>query len=113
MKKLYKKGDIVWADLGMPPDEIKGHEQAKARPCIIIAVFDAIELALIVPCTTKRPSRSIFTVVALSENSSKDSFALCHQLRTISFERISNKKGQLSPKDLAKVQAVLTDIVSS
>jgi mRNA interferase MazF len=113
LKKSYKKGDVVWADLGMPPNEIKGHEQAKIRPCIVIAVFNAVKLALIVPCTTQKPPQSIYTTVALSESFSKDSFALCHQLRTISFERILNKKGQLSPKDLAKVQSVLTDIVSS
>jgi len=93
MKQLYTKGDVVDVDLGKPPKEIKGHEQAFSRPCVVIKSFPNLELAIIIPCTTTEPKFSLHTVVKILQGTgglTLDSYALCHQIRTISIDRIVN-----------------------
>jgi mRNA interferase MazF len=108
-----RKGDIVWIDLG-DIQEVKGHEQAKLRPCVVIRSFEKLELLVIVPLTTK--GKSYYTIVEInkSENGlSEDSFALCHQIRSISYERIKRKQGTLSERDLLRITGVLNDMISA
>lgn len=108
----YQKGDVVDVDLGRPPKEIKGHEQGLKRPSIIIKSFDNLGLAIIVPCTTTEPQNSLYTIVKLIKGIgglTSDSFALCHQIRTISFDRILNKRGTLPQNSILKISSVLTD----
>ena len=38
-----------------------------------------------------------------------DSFVLCHQIRTVSFDRILKLVGALDAKDLLKIRGVLLD----
>jgi mRNA interferase MazF len=113
MKSSFAKGEIVFAQLGKPPEEIKGHEQAFERPCVIIKAINNLELAIIIPLTTK-PKSSIFTFVKLPEGSGslqKESFALCHQIRTISIDRIQRKIGKLELHDVLKIDSVLRDML--
>jgi mRNA interferase MazF len=112
MRQNFQKGEIINVDLGTPPKEVKGHEQGLDRPCIIIRSFPQLELAIVMPCTSKEPKYSHYTIVKLSKGSgglTTDSYALCHQIRTISFDRIKAKRGKLDNKDILKVQAVLLD----
>lgn len=39
MRQSYQKGEVVDVDLGKPQKEVKGHEQAFYRPCVIITSF--------------------------------------------------------------------------
>jgi mRNA interferase MazF len=108
----YQKGDVVDVDLGRPPKEIKGHEQGLKRPCIIIKSFDNLGLAIVVPCSSKEPKFSLYTIVKIFKNQgglTSDSFALCHQIRTISHDRILNKRGTLPQNTILKISSVLTD----
>lgn len=112
MKQNFQKGEIINVDLGVPPKEVKGHEQGFDRPCIVIKSFPQLELAIVIPCTSKEPKYNHYTVVKLSKDSgglTTDSYALCHQIRTVSFDRIKTKRGKLDTKDLLKVQTVLLD----
>jgi mRNA interferase MazF len=112
MKQRYTKGDIINVNLGVPPQEIKGHEQAKQRPCIVVKAFNNLELVVVVPLTTKDPKYSIFTIVKILKSKAglrADSYALCHQIRTISFDRIVDKLSKLDPQDMLKINAVLID----
>lgn len=112
MKQNFTKGEIVNVNLGSPPTEIKGHEQGFVRPCIIIKSFNNLDLAIVVPLTTKSPKYSIYTIVKLLKGSgglTEDSYALCHQIRTVSFDRIIGKRGKLDSKDISKIQSVLVD----
>ena len=109
---LYKPGDIVFVDLGLPPDQVIGHEQGHTRPCVIVRPFPALKLAVVLPITSQSPNYAHYTVVSLRQGVgglSKDSFVLCHQIRTISFERIINKTGFLGEFDLLKIKSVLMD----
>jgi mRNA interferase MazF len=112
MKQNYYKGEVINVNLGTPPGEVKGHEQGYDRPCIVIKSFSQLELAIVVPCTSKIPKSNYYTIVKIPKGSSgltADSFILCHQIRTISFDRIIGKRGKLDSKDLLKVQTVLQD----
>jgi mRNA-degrading endonuclease toxin of MazEF toxin-antitoxin module len=110
----FQKGEIVNVDLGKPPTEIKGHEQGYERPCLIIKPFEKLGLAVIIPCTTKRQKYSYYTIVKLAKGSGglkTDSYALCHQIRTIAYDRITSKYGKLGINDFLKIQSVLIDIL--
>jgi mRNA interferase MazF len=112
MNQSYRAGDVVESDLGNVPGEVRGHEQGFVRPCIIIRSFNNLGLATIVPCTTKSPGVPLFTIVALTKGTgdlTRDSYALCHQIRTISVDRILRSWGRLGERDFAKVQTVLLD----
>lgn len=65
MGQNYQKGDVVEVNLGNPPKEIKGHEQGFIRPCVIIKAFNNLEIAVIVPCSTKEPRYSLYTIVKI------------------------------------------------
>lgn len=38
-----------------------------------------------------------------------DSYALCHQIRTVSFARIVGKRSRLESRDILKIHSVLID----
>ena len=112
MKQNFSKGEIVNVNLGTPPKEIKGHEQGFERPCVIIKSFNNLDLAVVVPLTTKEAKYSLFTIVKILKGTAGltvDSYALCHQIRTISFDRIVSKRTKLDSKDILKIHSVLID----
>lgn len=47
----FERGDIIWVDL----DPVKGHEQAKRRPCLVLTprAFNRHGLLFIAPITSK------------------------------------------------------------
>lgn len=65
MAHSYQPGSIVNVDLGEPPHEVRGHEQGKERPSVIIKLFPELKLAIIVPCTSQEPRYSHYTVVKM------------------------------------------------
>lgn len=112
MKQTFTKGEIINVNLGTPPKEIKGHEQGFERPCVIIKSFNNLDLAVIIPLTTKEAKYSLFTIVKIQKGTAgltADSYALCHQIRTISFDRITSKRARLDNKDILKINSVLID----
>jgi mRNA interferase MazF len=112
MAQIFQRGEILNVDLGTPPQEIKGHEQGYNRPCVVIKSFPHLELVVITPCTSQEPKISHFTIVKLLKNSgglSADSYALCHQIRTVSYKRVISRRGMLDTKDFLKIQTVLLD----
>ncbi len=111
----FKTGDIVYVNLGkINSKEIKGHEQGKIRPCVIIKSLHLIGLIIIVPFTSKKPKNPHFFYVKIEKDGKSfiyDSYALCHQIRTVSIDRVSQKKGILSTQDLDKIRFVLSDLL--
>jgi len=112
MIQNFQKGEIIDVYLGSPPKEVKGHEQGYYRPCVVIKSFSNLALAIIIPCTSKEPKYNLYTIVKITKGNGgfvSDSFVLCHQIRTISFDRVISKRGKLDNKDLLKVNTVLMD----
>jgi mRNA-degrading endonuclease toxin of MazEF toxin-antitoxin module len=88
----YKKGEIVWADLGqIDTDEIWGHEQGGNRPVLILTA-EKNEMVTIIPFSTAKKRMLDGNTVAVSANTTngldKDSVLLCDQIRRISTKRI-------------------------
>ncbi|MCH8904565.1 MAG: type II toxin-antitoxin system PemK/MazF family toxin [Bacteroidetes bacterium] len=114
MKRNYLKGDVILVELGKPPKGIKGHEQAYKRPCVVLKAFPQLQLAIIIPFTSASPKYSYYSIVRVLKGANgltEDSFALCHQIRAVSFDRIISKTGTLDVKDILKIQAVLIDLL--
>ena len=110
----FSDGSIVNVDLGSPPDEVKGHEQGYKRPCVVLKYFPKLKLAVVLPCTSKKPPQSYYSIVHLKAGTgslNQDSYVLCHQIRTVSVDRISKVIGHLPEKGFYKIQAVQADIL--
>lgn len=106
MAHNYRRGEIVIVDLGEVGKDIKGHEQAKTRPCVIVTPVSHLALAIVLPLSTKKPPTSLYSVVKLPKGTAglkEESFVLCHQIRTISLERVGKWIGELSTKDFNKI----------
>jgi len=109
----YTSGQIVLVDLGNPPNEIKGHEQAKKRPCLVIKFFSHLSLLTVIPITSKKQKYNPYSIVDLPKglgNLKFDSYALCHQIRTISEDRILDVVGAIDIHSLLRVKSVVVDI---
>lgn len=102
-------GAIVQVDLGLPPGTV-GREQQKHRPCIVLVHWPQLQLLLAVPVSGNKPPVQLFTTVPLKAGKNgltKDSFALCHQLRSVSEQRVGRTLGHIALLDLEKVRAVV------
>lgn len=107
------KGDVVYFDLGTPPNEIKGHEQGFKRPCIVVKPLNRLGLAIVIPLTSKTPKNPLFTIVKISKGEgglTSNSFALCHQIRTLSLDRLVSIKGRLDSTNILKIDSTLIDL---
>lgn len=88
-------------------DPVIGSEQGKSRPVLIISEDDINELLNIVniiPITTRKPERVVYPNETLLAGQKfgleKESIALCHQIRTIDKQRLSNKYGKIMDKNI-------------
>jgi mRNA interferase MazF len=102
--RLPFHGEVWWVDL----DPIRGHEQGRRRPCLVISVdeFNQIRhgLVWVVPITGSRREHSFTVALSPPEGGlSKRSMALCHHLRTISVERLDSKIGVVSNHVLTEI----------
>jgi len=118
----YHPSEVVWVELGTrittdnPTGEVRGHEQANRRPCIVVQAFNHLKMLIVVPMTTHVPNNSqiIPYIVAIPAGApqSKPSYALCHQIKAISFERVDKKIGNLESRDFHKLKKRLKNILN-
>lgn len=107
--QLFQPGTVVQVDLGMPPGT-KGREQQKHRPCVVLVHWPQLQLVIAVPISGNKPPVQLYTTVELKASNNgltKDAFALCHQIRSVSEERLGRTLGRLKALDLEKVRAVV------
>lgn len=100
-------------NLGSPPDEIKGHEQGLKRPCLMIKHFSHLSLLTVIPITSKKQKYNPYSIVNLKKGDGNliyDSYLLCHQIRTISEDRVMEKKGTIDDNSLLMIKSVVVDI---
>jgi mRNA interferase MazF len=112
MGNTYKKGAVVNVDLGQGK-ELLGYDMESERPCVVLQSFPEMGLVIVAPCTAKVPKEAYYTNIKLPKgtaNLKKTSFMLCHQLRTISCERVLETFGFLDDAFMVQIQAVLSDI---
>ena len=104
------RGDVYEARL----DPIEGSEQSGVRPVVIVsrdALNESIETVVAVPCSTMREGRPVYPNQALLHapdgGLSRDSVALCEQVRVLAKPRLVRFRGTLSPAAMRRVDLAL------
>jgi len=99
------KWDLAWAHL----DPAAGHEQGGRRPVLVFcndAIATPIGLATVLPLTTWKSGRRVYPTEVLLPPAvtglPRASLVLCHQVRTLSAQRLSPAIGQLSDPELRR-----------
>ena len=114
-ERLPKAGSISIVDL----NPVVGHEQWGHRPCVTVSVPTMHEtsefvfgIASVVPRT--KQEKNWWTVVPIpkQEGLRMKSYALCHQIRAVSTNRITDIPGFVRKKDLNKIRLVLSNMLS-
>jgi mRNA interferase MazF len=100
-----RRGEVWWIDL----DPVRGHEQGRRRPGMVVSVdeFNALAhgLTWIVPITTRLQRHSFAVALSPPEGGlPKPSVALCHQLRTVSIDRLQQPMGTVTAATLDAVR---------
>ncbi len=95
-------------------DPVVGHEQGRSRPCVVVQNDVGNRFSsttIVVPLTgathIKTPT-PIYVFVKKGEGgTSKDSYILCDQIRTVDQQRFRVVYGSLSDETMAKVDGAL------
>jgi mRNA interferase MazF len=104
------RGEVYQADL----DPIAGSEQGGKRPVLIVsrnAINANAPIVIVVPLTSRENKRRLYPThveFTVGEGGlSKDSVALCEQVRAISKARLTKRIGQVSSQRMSVVEAAL------
>jgi mRNA interferase MazF len=109
MKNAIRRSDIFWADL----DPVKGSEQGKTRPVLIIQNDTGNEISpvTITACITSNLSRKDYPtnvfITAKETGLSSDSVVLLNQIRTLDKTRLQKKIGSVPKLKMLEVGEAL------
>lgn len=104
------RGEVYQANL----DPISGSEQGGTRPVLIVS-RDALNanapIIIVVPLTSRENKKRLYPThveIPVGEAGlSKNSVALCEQVRAISKNRLTKRIGQLSVQKMSLIEATL------
>lgn len=108
-KNVVRRGDIFWADL----EPVKGSEQGKTRPVLIIQndVGNENSPVTIVACITTNLSKKDYPtnvfITAKETGLSSDSVVLLNQIRTLDKTRLQRKIGSVPQYRMIEVGEAL------
>jgi mRNA interferase MazF len=95
-------------------DPVVGHEQGRSRPCVVIQNDVGNRFSsttIIIPLTdaihVKKPSPIYVLVKKGDGGTTKDSYVLCDQIRTVDQQRFRKAYGTLSQETMAKIDKAL------
>jgi mRNA interferase MazF len=104
------RGMVVEVNL----EPVVGHEQGRTRPCVVVQndVGNRFSsTAIVVPLTDAahiRKASPIYVLVKQGDGgTSKDSYALCDQIRTVDQQRFRGVYGALAPETMAAIDRAL------
>jgi mRNA interferase MazF len=106
---IAKRGEIWLANL----NPIRGSEQAGTRPVLIFhndRINRFTSTFLSIPLTTNLQRASLPSCVTISQGEgglTKDSVALCHQLRVLDGTRLLKRLGSISNQTLVAVESAV------
>ena len=104
---MVRRGEIWLADL----NPTRGSEQAGTRPVLIFQNNSVNRFAstfLTIPLTTNLRRASLPTGVFVTKEEgglSKDSVALCHQLRVLDTSRLKHRLGTVSKQTMSEIES--------
>ena len=95
-----------WSILRANLDPVIGSEQGKSRPVLVIsddAINDILNIVNVIPITSRKEGRRIYPnevlIPANNYGLSNESIVLCHQIRTLDKQRLSNYYGQINASE--------------
>ena len=104
------RGMVVEVNL----EPVVGHEQGRSRPCIVVQNDVGNRFSsttIVVPLTDaakiKKPSPIYILLKRGDGGTTKDSYALCDQIRTVDQRRFSGVYGTVSPQTMAALNRAL------
>jgi len=104
------RGMVVEVNL----EPVVGHEQGRSRPCVVVQNDIGNRFSsttIVVPLTDaahiKTPSPIYVLVKRGDGGATKDSYALCDQIRTVDQRRFRSLYGTLAPETMAAVDKAL------
>lgn len=97
--------DIYWANL----NPTIGREQSGHRPVLVVSndIENQMDIITIIPITSRKKGRKIYPNEVLLHLDNKEAILLCHQIRTISKNRVDKKMAMLDDGLKSKVIDVL------
>lgn len=86
--------EIYFADL----NPVIGREQAGKRPVLVISndIENELDIVTVIPITSRKDGRRIYPNETLFTLADKEAIILCHQIRTISKARLTQKVGKIT-----------------
>jgi len=100
---IVKKWSICRANL----DPVIGSEQGKSRPVLIISeneINEILNTVNVIPLTSRKPGRRIYPneilIPANNFGLDKESIILCHQIRTLDKQRLSQIFGHVHDTEI-------------
>ena len=103
------RGEVYWVNL----NPTKGSEIKKTRPCVLVGatpINKARRTVVVVPLSTSATPRPPIVIPVTCD--SKQVTAICDQIRTVDKSRLEKQIGQLSLKDLDKVDEGLRQVLA-
>ena len=95
-------------------DPVVGHEQGRSRPCVVVQNDIGNRFSsttIIVPLTDaahiQKPSPIYVLIKKGDGGTTKDSFVLCDQIRTVDQRRFKGIYGTLAPQTMASIEKAL------
>ncbi len=97
--------DIYWANL----NPTIGREQSGHRPVLVVSndIENQMDIITIIPITSRKKGRKVYPNEVLINLDNKEAILLCHQIRTISKNRVDKKMATLDEGLNSKVIDVL------
>jgi mRNA interferase MazF len=110
---MPRAGEVWYAYL----DPTLGHAQGGNRPVVVVSAnwfnnATGSKLVVVVPLTiTHKPYPTHVLITASEAQLSVDSWAMCEQIRAVSFERFKKLRGTLSEQTLSTLRTMATRIL--
>lgn len=98
MKPAYRRGEVYWTQL----DPVRGREQAKTRPCVILSdtlINQHRGTVVVVPLTTTPQSATPPLLIA-TPSMGLNAKARTEHIRAVDKSRLSRLAGTLSELDM-------------
>lgn len=107
---IHARGAIFMVDL----EPVRGSEQGRTRPCVTVSVdeMNVGRTLVMVPFTTqgeryREDPAFVVRVPPRQSGLQQESFAMAHQIRTVSKDRLQRHVGNLVPEAMAKLEAAM------
>jgi len=99
------RGDIWFADL----NPVRSHEQAGRRPVLVVSVDpfnqSRADLVVVIPITSTLRNIPFHVVIQPPEGGlTQPSALLCEAVRSISKDRLINRRGSVPPRTMTEVE---------